>query len=137
VILGVVQASCVAELKDTTVLTADSPKLRFEGGCGLLLPYARAKQSIEIADPVILWAAGSEKYALGYDDIVNQNGAKVLSGGRRLTDYAQVRRFVDNLGRFLFGITTAESIRDAKRIGGYEPSLLPSHLVKMLPEVAQ
>ena len=136
-VLGVVQASSVAELSATTCLTVDAPDLKFSAGCGLLLPYARAQQRMEIEEPVILWAAGTEDNALGYEDIVERGGSKVLSGGRRLTDYAQARQFVDNIGKFLFSITTAESIRDASVQGGFDASLLPAHLVRMLPEVSQ
>lgn len=136
-VLGIVQAASVVVLNATTCLTVDAPNLQFGAGCGLLLPYARAQQRMEIAEPVILWAAGSEDNALGYQDIVERKGCKVLSGGRRLTDYAQARRFVDNIGKFLFSVTTAESIRDARAQGGYDASLLPAHLVRMLPEVSR
>jgi len=137
VVLGIIQAGRVAELQATTSLTVDAPQLHFGPGCGLLLPYARATQQVDITEPVILWAAGSEDYRLGHEDIVHRDGCHILSGGRRLTNYAKVHQFVDNIGKFLFSVSTAESIRDARALGGYDAALLPSNLVRMLPEVTQ
>jgi cytoskeletal protein CcmA (bactofilin family) len=125
-VLGAVHASRLAEIEQSTLLTAEAPELRFREGCALILPYARAGKVLDVQAPVTLVALPAEGNLLTEGDVVHRGGLFHLTAGRRLTHLSLVAGALENVSNFLVRYTLGEGLRA-------EPQALPVS-VERLPE---
>jgi cytoskeletal protein CcmA (bactofilin family) len=136
VVLGAVHGSSLVDLENSTALTAYGDEVLFREGCGLILPYARANHRMRVEHPVRLVALEAQEAALTWEDTVAYGGVLHLTAGRRLTDLARVRAFLENVSTFLLQITAGDAIRTASGQLQFEADRLPPVFASLLAEGA-
>lgn len=136
--LGLVEGTQLASLDHCTVLSASGGRLVFGEGCGVILPFARALQSLEIRAPISYVGIDADESALTQLDVVrHEDGHQYLTAGRRLIDFRRIRHQVENIGNFMLHSTVTSGSAEVSERFPFNVEELPRDLLLVRSMLAE